>query len=51
MRNYKGIWEIAIEREWTKFCLSPEEPKIILVVQEFYLALKEREAKRPVYEI
>ncbi|MBA0626213.1 hypothetical protein Godav_003920 [Gossypium davidsonii] len=32
MRNYKGVWEIAIEREWNKFCLSPEEPIIILVV-------------------
>ncbi|MBA0851467.1 hypothetical protein Goshw_020380, partial [Gossypium schwendimanii] len=51
MRNCKRVWEIAIEREWTSFCLPYEEPTIILVVQEFYLELKEREATRPYYEL
>ncbi|MBA0756570.1 hypothetical protein Gogos_021884 [Gossypium gossypioides] len=51
MRNYKGMWEIAIEREWTNFCLPPEEPTVIPMVQEFYLVLKEREATRPFYEM
>ncbi|MBA0696377.1 hypothetical protein Goari_002931 [Gossypium aridum] len=51
MRNYKRIWEIATEREWTNFCLPPEEPKIIPIVQEFYVALKEREVTRPFYEL
>ncbi|MBA0816072.1 hypothetical protein Gohar_000772 [Gossypium harknessii] len=32
MRNFKGIWEITTERQWTNFCLPPEEPIIILVV-------------------
>ncbi|MBA0694013.1 hypothetical protein Goari_004348 [Gossypium aridum] len=51
LRNCKGIWEITIEREWTKFCLPAEEPLIIPVVQEFYLALKQKEAARLFYEI
>ncbi|MBA0655804.1 hypothetical protein Goklo_008233 [Gossypium klotzschianum] len=51
MRNCKGIWEIATEREWTNFYLPLEEPTIIPIVQEFYLALKEREAARPFYEL
>ncbi|MBA0746780.1 hypothetical protein Gogos_009269 [Gossypium gossypioides] len=51
MRNCKGIWENATEREWTKFCLPSKKPLIILVVQEFYLALKQREATRPFYEM
>ncbi|MBA0625091.1 hypothetical protein Godav_010331 [Gossypium davidsonii] len=38
MRNCKGIWENAIEREWTKFCLLIKEHLIIHVVQELYLA-------------
>lgn len=42
MRNCKGVWEIAIEREWTNFCLPLEEQTVIPVVQEFYLTLKER---------
>ncbi|MBA0798540.1 hypothetical protein Gohar_009125 [Gossypium harknessii] len=40
MWNYKGVWENATEREWTNFCFPSEEPTIILIVQEFYLALK-----------
>ncbi|MBA0727973.1 hypothetical protein Golax_000918 [Gossypium laxum] len=51
MRNCKGIWENTIEREWMKFCLPVEEPLIIHVVQEFYLALKQREPARPFYEM
>ncbi|MBA0777667.1 hypothetical protein Gotri_005662 [Gossypium trilobum] len=51
MRNCKGIWENTIEREWMKFCLPTEEPLIIPVVQEFYLALKQKEAARPFYEM
>ncbi|MBA0550796.1 hypothetical protein Golob_021711, partial [Gossypium lobatum] len=47
--NCKGVWENAIEREWTNFCLSFEEPTIIPIVQEFYLALKKRETTRPFY--
>ncbi|MBA0696114.1 hypothetical protein Goari_002698, partial [Gossypium aridum] len=35
----------------TNFCLPPEEPTIIPVVQELNLALKEREATRPYYEL
>nr|KJB19699.1 hypothetical protein B456_003G115700 [Gossypium raimondii] len=31
IRNYKRVWEIAIEREWTSFCLPSEESIIILV--------------------
>ncbi|MBA0792564.1 hypothetical protein Gohar_017055 [Gossypium harknessii] len=49
MRNCKGIWENAIEREWTNFCLPSEEPTIFPIVQEFYLALKQREVTRPFY--
>ncbi|MBA0820611.1 hypothetical protein Gohar_028027 [Gossypium harknessii] len=49
MRNWKGIWENATEREWTKFCLSSEEPTIIPIVQEFFLVLKQREAISPTY--
>ncbi|MBA0742145.1 hypothetical protein Gogos_015241 [Gossypium gossypioides] len=51
MKNCKGIWENAIERQWKKFCFPSEEPLIILVVQEFYLALKQKEATRPFYEM
>ncbi|KAH1055811.1 hypothetical protein J1N35_033876 [Gossypium stocksii] len=51
MRNCKGIWENATEREWTKFCFPSEEPVIIPMVQEFYLALKQREAFRPFYKM
>ncbi|MBA0809388.1 hypothetical protein Gohar_025047 [Gossypium harknessii] len=51
MRNCKGIWENATEREWTKFCFPSKKPLIILVVQEFYLTLKQREATRPFYEM
>ncbi|MFQ6667382.1 hypothetical protein Gotur_033425 [Gossypium turneri] len=51
MRNCKGIWENATEREWKKLFLPFEEPIIIHVVQEFYLALKQREAAKPFYEI
>ncbi|MBA0864806.1 hypothetical protein Goshw_006358 [Gossypium schwendimanii] len=49
MRSCKRIWENAIEREWTKFCLPFQEPTIIPIMQEFYLALKQREATRPFY--
>ncbi|MBA0550992.1 hypothetical protein Golob_021896, partial [Gossypium lobatum] len=51
MREYKGIWENATEREWTKFCLPAEEPTVSPLVQEFYLALKQRVATRPFYEM
>ncbi|MBA0642163.1 hypothetical protein Goklo_026601 [Gossypium klotzschianum] len=51
MRNCKGIWENASEREWTKFCLPFEELIIIPVVQEFYLALKQREVVRLFYKM
>ncbi|MBA0749361.1 hypothetical protein Gogos_003305 [Gossypium gossypioides] len=51
MRNCKGIWENATEGEWTKFCLPVEEPLIIPMVQEFYLALKQKEAAKPFYEM
>ncbi|MBA0730894.1 hypothetical protein Golax_025739 [Gossypium laxum] len=51
MRNCKGIWENAIEKEWNKLCLPSEELIIIPIVQEFYLALKQREATRPFYGI
>ncbi|MFQ6662399.1 hypothetical protein Gotur_030244 [Gossypium turneri] len=51
MRNCKGIWENTIEKEWNKLCLPSEELIIILIVQEFYLALKQREATRPFYKI
>ncbi|MFQ6640860.1 hypothetical protein Gotur_015704, partial [Gossypium turneri] len=51
MRNCKGIWENATKREWKKFCLLVEKPLIILVVQDFYLALKQREAARQFYEM
>ncbi|MFQ6625978.1 hypothetical protein Gotur_005597 [Gossypium turneri] len=51
MRNCKSVWEIATEREWTNFCLPPEEPTVIPVVQRFYLTLKEREATMPFYEM
>ncbi|MBA0568180.1 hypothetical protein Golob_005689, partial [Gossypium lobatum] len=29
MRECKGMWENASEREWTKFCLLAEKPKVI----------------------
>ncbi|MBA0642477.1 hypothetical protein Goklo_026856 [Gossypium klotzschianum] len=51
MRNCKGIWENETERECTKFCLLAENPLTILVVKELYLALKQREATRPFYEM
>ncbi|MBA0869865.1 hypothetical protein Goshw_004459 [Gossypium schwendimanii] len=51
MRNCKGMWDNAIEREWKKFCLPSEEPLIIPVVQEFYLDLKQRETAKPFYEM
>ncbi|MFQ6621970.1 hypothetical protein Gotur_002858 [Gossypium turneri] len=51
MRNYKGIWENASEREWMKFCLLAEESLIIPVMQDFYLALKQRESVRPFYKM
>ncbi|MBA0748102.1 hypothetical protein Gogos_004954 [Gossypium gossypioides] len=51
MRNCKGIWENAIGREWTKFYFPSEEPVIIPMVQEFYLALKQRKVSRPFYEM
>ncbi|MBA0776355.1 hypothetical protein Gotri_011360 [Gossypium trilobum] len=49
MRNCKGIWENATKREWKKFCLLVEKPLIILMVQDFYLTLKQREAARQFY--
>ncbi|MBA0839007.1 hypothetical protein Goarm_004782 [Gossypium armourianum] len=45
------MWENAGEREWTKFCLPAEEPIVIPLVQEFYLALKQKEVTRPFYEM
>ncbi|MBA0794167.1 hypothetical protein Gohar_018518, partial [Gossypium harknessii] len=51
MSNCKGIWENTTDREWTNFCLLSEKPRIIPIVQEFYLALKQREATRPFYEM
>ncbi|MBA0634801.1 hypothetical protein Godav_029670 [Gossypium davidsonii] len=51
MRNCKGIWENATKREWTKFYFPAEEPLIIPMVQEFYLALKQREGTRSFYEM
>ncbi|MBA0698867.1 hypothetical protein Goari_000550, partial [Gossypium aridum] len=51
MRNYKGVLEIATEREWNTLFLTLKELTVILVVQEFYLALKEREATGLYYEI
>ncbi|MBA0702512.1 hypothetical protein Goari_005558 [Gossypium aridum] len=51
MRNCKGIWENVIEKEWNKLCLPSEELIVIPIVQEFYLALKQREATRPFYGI
>ncbi|MBA0681885.1 hypothetical protein Goari_023657, partial [Gossypium aridum] len=49
MRNCKGIWENATERQWTKYCLLDEEPLIISMVQEFYLGLKYSEASKLSY--
>ncbi|KAH1031192.1 hypothetical protein J1N35_043366, partial [Gossypium stocksii] len=49
--NYKGVWEIATECEWNTLFLTLEELAIILVVQEFYLALKEREATGLYYDM
>ncbi|MBA0786111.1 hypothetical protein Gotri_027628 [Gossypium trilobum] len=40
-----------LQSEWMKFCLSVEEPLIIPMVHEFYLAFKQREATRPFYEM
>ncbi|MBA0777634.1 hypothetical protein Gotri_005630 [Gossypium trilobum] len=51
MRECKGMWENASEREWTKFCLPAKEPIVIPLVQEFYLALKQKEVTRPFYEM
>ncbi|MBA0759734.1 hypothetical protein Gotri_022572 [Gossypium trilobum] len=51
MRNYKGIWENATERKWMKLCLLAEESLIILVMQDFYLAFKQRESVRPLYKM
>ncbi|KAK5811922.1 hypothetical protein PVK06_027309 [Gossypium arboreum] len=51
MRNCKGIWENITEKEWMKFCLPVEGPLIIPVVQEYYLALKQKEAARRFYEM
>ncbi|MBA0731686.1 hypothetical protein Golax_023442 [Gossypium laxum] len=51
MRNYKGILENTTERELTKFYLLAEEPLIIPMVQEFYLALRQKETTKPFYEI
>ncbi|MBA0810498.1 hypothetical protein Gohar_002489, partial [Gossypium harknessii] len=51
MRECKGMWENAGEREWTKFYLPAEEPIVIPLVQEFYLALKQKEVTRPFYEM
>ncbi|MFQ6665325.1 hypothetical protein Gotur_032093 [Gossypium turneri] len=51
MRNCKGIWENATERQWTKYCLLDEVPLIISVVQEFYLGLKYSGASRLSYVI
>ncbi|MBA0727731.1 hypothetical protein Golax_000696 [Gossypium laxum] len=42
MKNCKGIWEITTEREWTNFCLPPEEPIIILVVRGVHVLVTER---------
>ncbi|MBA0628920.1 hypothetical protein Godav_023550 [Gossypium davidsonii] len=51
MRSCKGIWENTTERKWTNFSLPSEESTIIRIVQEFYLALKQREAIRPFYGV
>ncbi|MBA0597687.1 hypothetical protein Gorai_007487, partial [Gossypium raimondii] len=51
MRECKGMWENASEREWAKFYLPAEEPIVIPLVQEFYLALKQKEVTRPFYEM
>ncbi|MBA0779788.1 hypothetical protein Gotri_003994 [Gossypium trilobum] len=40
-----------LQPEWMKFYLPAEGPLIILMVQEFYLALKQREATRPFYKM
>ncbi|MBA0781549.1 hypothetical protein Gotri_002463, partial [Gossypium trilobum] len=49
--NCEGIWENTTEREWTEFCLPSGKPLIIPVVQEFYLALKQKEATRTFNEM
>ncbi|MBA0693982.1 hypothetical protein Goari_004318, partial [Gossypium aridum] len=51
MRECKGMWENANEREWTKFCLLAEKAIIIPLAQEFYLALEQKEVTRPFYEM
>ncbi|MBA0876939.1 hypothetical protein Goshw_024500 [Gossypium schwendimanii] len=51
LRICKGIWENATAREWKKFCLPSKKPTLIPMVQEFYLALQQKEATRPLYEM
>ncbi|MBA0553749.1 hypothetical protein Golob_012900 [Gossypium lobatum] len=48
---YRTAYKTQLEREWTNFCLPPEEPTVIPIVQKFYLTLKEREATMPFYEM
>ncbi|MBA0585656.1 hypothetical protein Gorai_016424 [Gossypium raimondii] len=43
----KEIWSIVRYHRWERFCLIPKENVVIPIVQEFYVALRDEETKRP----
>ncbi|MBA0765196.1 hypothetical protein Gotri_014445 [Gossypium trilobum] len=43
----KEIWSIVQYHRWERFCLIPKENVVISIVQEFYVALRDEETKRP----
>ncbi|MBA0798047.1 hypothetical protein Gohar_008684 [Gossypium harknessii] len=43
----KEIWSIVQYHRWERFCLIPKENVVIPIVQEFYIALRDEETRRP----
>ncbi|MBA0681881.1 hypothetical protein Goari_023653 [Gossypium aridum] len=43
----KEIWSIVWYHRWEPFCLIPKENVVIPIVQEFYVALRDEETRRP----
>ncbi|MBA0555903.1 hypothetical protein Golob_026052 [Gossypium lobatum] len=43
----KEIWSIVRYHKWEPFCVIQKENVVILIFQEFYVALRDEETKRP----
>ncbi|MBA0586008.1 hypothetical protein Gorai_016763 [Gossypium raimondii] len=44
---YNEIWVLVRYHRWERFCITPKEPIVVSIVQEFYASFREKGSKRP----